>query len=725
MRLAVFAGRERGFFCALLALFATADQELLGQSDPGNHRQSYRITYVQTPPVIDGDLSDPVWQRAAIIDDFRQQVPVFGAAASERTEFRMVYDLNALYVSFYCYDSDPSAIRKTLLSYRDDDVWMKDDFVRVVLDTYHDHRRGYVFTASPLATKQDAQIDNNVWNSSWDEVWDVRTRLQEDGWSAEFRIPFRILRFPVGKNPVWGFNAERMIKRKNERMQWAVIPAGLPSTRTDHYGHLEGLAGIEKRRNFQLIPYITGGTFRKRGEDAEYPEVAAGGDAKITLTPTLAMDLTYNTNFAQVEADDRQVNLPRFPLFFPEKREFFLENAQLFDFGIPQELQLFFSRRIGLQGGEPIPLHGGARLTGRAGALDLGLLTTQTKSHKGRPGANLSAARVRWNIRGRSHAGGIFTSLSSGDAENRAFGPDVLLWLGRNLSLDGFLAVIDDRGLKRTPAAFTSALVYNQDLWEFNLRTLRVGRDFNPALGFVRRAEIQRNDLKLRRGWRLNRRYARKVDLTGQLRYVTDLDGRLDTRLWLLEGSNELDSGDVVWVRAELNFERLDADEEPFRINPRENVIVPPGDYAFNRWAIAYEGYTGRPFSSRVQLQGGRFYGGERTGLLMSVTWRAIPQFILAADYELNDVALHQGDFTTHLWRGRLTLPLRPRLLLDTLVQWNGLLRELAAQVRFHLIYGDDSNLFLVFSDGRTEDGGRLVRQSQDLQIKLTYRMFW
>ncbi|MBI3941298.1 MAG: carbohydrate binding family 9 domain-containing protein [Acidobacteria bacterium] len=720
-----FPGGARWFFCALAALLAVVEGRLLAQVDSNTSSLVYRIAYVKTPPVVDGDPSDPVWQSATVIDDFKQQVPVFGEAASEKTELRVVHDLEALYVSFYCHESDPSGIRKTLLRYRDDELWMKDDYVRVTFDTYHDHRRGYVFTASPRATKQDAQIDNNLWNATWDEVWDVRTRLQDDGWSAEFRIPFRILRFPAEESSIWGFNAERAIKRKNERVFWALIPAGLPGTRAEHYGHLEGLPGIQMRRNIQVIPYITGGIFRKRGQEAEYPEVEAGGDAKMAVTPTLTADLTYNTNFAQVEADNRQVNLTRFPLFFPEKREFFLENAQLFDFGIPMDLQLFFSRRIGLQEGEPIPLHGGARLTGRAGPFDLGLLTTQTKNHERRAGANLSAARVRWNIGGRSQIGGIFTSLSSRSAVNRAFGPDVLLWLGRNLSLDGFLAVVDDGKLARHPTAFTSGLIYNQDLWELNLRTLRVDRDFNPALGFVRRGEIQRNDVKVRRGWRPNRKYARKIDLVGQSQYATDLDGRLDTRLWALEASDELDSGDIVRLRAELNFERLDPDDEPFRINPRKNIVIPPGDYGFNRWMITYEGYTGRPLSSKVQLQGGHFYGGNRTGLLISTTWRAFPQFILGGDYELNDVALSQGSFASHLWRGRLTLPLQARLLADTLVQWNGLLGELATQVRFHLIYGEDSNLFLVFSDGRADVDGRLIRQNQDLQFKLTYRKFW
>jgi len=690
------------------------------QAQHGEYR--YQATSVDTPPIVDGDLSDPVWQKAPVIDQFIQQVPDSGQPATERTEVRIVYDSDSLYIAAYLHYTDPTTVVRNVLRFRDDQVWAKDDIIRFLIDTFHDHRRAYVFTVNALGTKQDAQIDNEAWHSNWDEVWDVRTRLQKDGWSAELRIPFRILRFSPGGETTWGLNIERWVKQKNERAMWAPIPPGVPVTRTANYGHLEGMSITKSERNLQVIPYGLVEVDRARGADSVDADVEAGVDLKWAVTPALALDLTYNTDFAQVEADDRQINLTRFSLFFPEKRGFFLENAQLFNFGILREAQIFFSRRIGLERGEVVPILGGARLSGQAGAFDVGLLSIQTDSHLLTPSTNWSAARLRWKIGRRSHLGGIVTSVYSNTQNNRVFGPDALIWLGRNLHLEGFLAVVDDQELSGQPLSYTGAVIYDQDLWEARLRLFDVEEDFNPAMGFVRRKDLHQYEGKLRKGLRLNRAWARKLDFSGELKYLNNQAGILETRQWVLAAQDELDSGDVIRLSLESNFERLDED---FVINPVDGVIIPPGDYSFNRWLLSYQTFEGRAASATAQLEGGDFFGGERTTLTLAGTWRASPHLWMSGDYEFNDISLPQDTFDTHLWRARVSVPFNARTTVDAFLQWSSLTKEFDTQLRFRLIYGRDSNLFLVYTSQRQDLAGGFTASDWAIQLKTTYRLYW
>ncbi len=697
-----------------------------GQALPEGHEtRTYRAVRVETAPVIDGDLADPIWQQAEVLADLVQKVPEQGAQPSERTEVRVLYDDDALYVSFYAYESDPSARTRTMLRYRSDSIWLLDDVVRFSLDTFHDHRRGYVFGFNALGAKQDAQLDNGSWLENWDEVWDVRTGQQADGWSAEVRIPFRVIRFPVGEQEqVWGFQVERRIQSTNEVNEWALGPPNFGLSRLEYAGHLEGISGIQSRRNTQVVPYVAAGRSRVLTGDPE-GTADVGVDAKLALGPALALDLTYNTNFAQVEVDDQQVNLTRFPLFFPEKREFFLESAQLFNVGLGQDLQLFFSRRIGLAAGQPVPLLGGARVTGKAGPFDVGVLTTQTESTPENPTSNLSAGRVRWNVGSRSYLGGMVTSAATDVTANQTLAADGRFWLSRYLQVNGFLGVLTGQEAGDHPMAFSTAAIYEQDLWGLTLRSFRVDEQFDPALGFVRRRGMFRNEAGLRRGWRLNRTWARKLDVSGTFSYLTNLQGKLDTRERFVTVSNQLASGDVVRFRLQKSLDRLEPTDDPFVIHPRRGIVIPPGFYEFTYWNLAYQGFEGRTFRADVEVQGGGFYGGDRSLLNVSGTWRPSPHLALSGDYQLNDVRLPHGAFTTHLQRVRVSVPITARAVADAFVQWNGLAQELNTQVRLHLIYGRDSNLYIVYSDHQTDVDGRLTQQSRNLQTKLAYRWYW
>jgi hypothetical protein len=304
-------------------------------------------------------------------------------------------------------------------------------------------------------------------------------------------------------------------------------------------------------------------------------------------------------------------------------------------------------------------------------------------------------------------------------------GPDALIWFGRNLRLEGYLALLQDDTLREHPISFSSAAVYDQDLWEASLRTQHVDEDFNPAMGFVRRRGFYRQHAKLRRGWRLNRDWARKVDLSGEAVYLTDQQGRLETRQWLLGVSNELDSGDRILFQLEQNFERLFADDEPFVINPVQGLIIPPGDYAFNRWLLGYQSFEGRSLVAKAQFEQGQFFGGHRRRFTLSGTWYASPHFLLSGDYEFNDIELAQGAFASHLGRVRFSIPWNGRTITDAFLQWNGQSEEFNTQLRLHLIYGRDSDLFLVFTDNRTGAGGIHDERSWAVQMKLDYRLYW
>jgi hypothetical protein len=714
---------------ACAVLLAVAPGRAAAQPNDREHGEfRYRAVYVQEAPPLDGDFSHPAWAEATPVEQMIQQVPDIGAPSTERTVFRVVYDATALYVGVYCYEHDRSRRAANILSYREDRIHNQDDTIRIGLDTFLDHRRAYMFGTNPLGTKQDAFFDNRSLNFDWNEVWDVETRSVEDGWTAVFRIPFRILRFPAGEGEqVWGFNVMRVMQAKNEQVFWAPHPPLFQLSAVEYYGHLEGLAPTRRGGSLQFIPYVSADARRDGGGDSDLkPEV--GGDMKVALGANASLDLTYNTNFAQVEADDQQTNLTRFSLFFPEKREFFLENALLFEFGLPGDTQLFHSRRIGLRSGAAVPILGGARMTGKIAKVDVGLISTQTESIPEAPGTNYSAGRMRWNVGPRSYVGAMFTSVRSSAETNMAAGVDTLVWLSRYLNVEGFAIALDDPSLTKRPVSYSGALVYRQDLLEYNLRTTYVDDQFRPALGFVRRQDIRRQEADLRRSWRVNRPWARKLDLSGGLRYVTNRLGDLDTRQWTLGAGNELDSGDQLSVGLERNFERLRADAPPFVINPRDGLVIPPGDHRFDRWQLRYQGYTGRAWIADVQLQGGDFYTGTRTGAVLSGTWRATPHLLMRGDYEVHRVVLPDGRFSTHLVRGRVGVPFTSRVRTDAFLQWNNLTadggREFSTQVRFRLTYGRDSDLFVVFTDQDQDLVTGLPRRNQAIQMKLTYRLY-
>ena len=695
------------------------------QATHENYR--YRVALIADTPVIDGDLSDAAWASAAVMDQFTQQEPLEGQPTTERSQVRVLRDRDNIYIAVMNEDSDPDGVVRNVLRFRDDSVWQKDDVVRFVIDTFHDHRRGYVFSINPRGAKQDSQVDNQTWNSDWDEVWNVKTRLLSNGWTIEMAIPFRILRFPTGgTDDVWGFNVVRSIKRKNESVSWAPIPAGQSLIRNEFLGHLEGMSGIEPRRNMQWIPYGLFISSRTTERDA-VTKGEFGGDFKYSLTSALSLDLTYNTNFAQVEADDAQVNLTRFSLRFPEKREFFLENAQIFNFGVESIAELFFSRRIGLANRAPVPILGGARLTGRVRAFDVGVLTTQTRESAGVAAANFSTGRFRWNLGRRSYVGGILTSVANGANRNLTYGPDAIIWLGRNLRAESFFAAVDDQKLAARKKVFGGTLNYNTDPLELQVRGHSIDKGLNSALGFVPRDDMRRFGSFARRSFRLNKPWSRRVNFSTFFVYITNQRGELGTRDWGMTASNQFDSGDTLTIEHKLQLDTVPVDEL-FAINPRKNISVSPGSFRFNRNKVEYVGFDGRSIVPSGKIEFGDYFSGRGTTVELKNVWRASPHLLLEGFYQLNALRLAEGDFNAHIGRSRVTVPLTERMVTDALLQWNSLEDTFSTQVRFHMIYARESNLYVVYTNGRRPSESPLDPRSrvadQALQVKLTYRLY-
>ena len=467
-------------------------------------------TRIETAPTIDGRLDDLVWQAATPITGFVQAEPFEGHPATERTEVRIVYNEETLFVGVALYDSEPDRIVVTD-SRRDSDLTNTDSF-QMILDTYHDQQNGFVFGTNPAGLEYDAQVANEGggggggnfpfrrrfggggggFNLSWDATWQVRTRIDGAGWFAEFAIPLRSLRYRPEKPQVWGLNFKRVIRRKRELVYWSPVSRIYRLSRLSSAGDLVGLQ-LETPRNFKVTPSMTSSVLRdfENGRKAAF-DGDVGIDAKFGVTPSLNLDVTYNTDFAQVEVDEQQINLTRFNLFFPEKRGFFLENAGIFAFG-GQGTNLFFSRRIGIDStGVRVPIMGGTRLSGKARGFNVGLLGMQTDDVPGVTSANnFAVARVSRELPNRSSLGGMFVGRwargAGGNDWNRAWGLDGKLGIGESWTLDGFMARTETPGLGGRDHAFNAQVSFRRRRGNFSLGYTEVGDGFNPEVGFLNR----------------------------------------------------------------------------------------------------------------------------------------------------------------------------------------------------------------------------------------------
>ncbi len=719
----------------------------LGQGSPVDKQESpptpppvagaLRVTLA---PVLDGDvLNDPAWSSVEPITGFWQTNPYEGQPASEETEVRIVFDDQTLYVSVVCYDRDPSGI--IIADSRRDSSLVNTDSFQFVLDTYHDRQNGFVFGTNPAAIEYDGQVTNEGegtgfgnrqqtgsgrgFNLNWDATWEVRTEMGEFGWSAEFAIPFQTLRYNPNREQVWGVNFQRNIRRRNETSFWAPLPLQFKLYRLSLAGTLEGLE-ISRRRSLLLTPYVRGDALYHGSEDKTNWLGTAGGDLKYSLTPSLALDGTINTDFAEVEVDELQINLDRFNIFYPEKRPFFLENAGFFAVGAPGEVDLFFSRRIGIgPDGEIIPIIAGARLSGKVGAhYNVGLLNMQTQEMAGvAPSNNFTTVRVSRELPNRSSVGGIFVNrqgmgqYAAPEDYNRTYGFDGQWGIGAYGRISGFAAKTSSPNVSEDQYAYQIGSNYDSQAWILNGTYTDVAAQFNPEVGFLRREDFRKlSTLVLRRirpaDFFSIQEIRPHVSFAGYWNHENIYEtGRLhvDNHLEWRSGA-ELHTG--------INFTHEEV-IEPFEIYP--GVHVRPGVYDNKEAQIVAFTDEGRWLSGGLRTIAGGFFGGTRLSLRPTAKMRLGDRFNTEFSWSRNDIDLPEGAFVANLVLTRISYSFTPRIYVQSLIQYNDRDEVWSTNVRFAWLQAANTGLFIVYNDfrGFTQEG---LPPEKSLIVKLSHQ---
>ena len=752
------ASRARGVLWRLAALLIATTAPALAQSgtdgsdgvpvppavmarDADGH-VIVRAVRIAEPIVVDGRLDDPIYEVVPAIDGFVQQLPDEGAPATEPTELWLLFDDDNVYVSARCWNSQPERMVANEMTRDARAIW-RNDSLSVLFDTFHDRRNGMAFMTTPLGGLLDILVtdERNV-NLDWNTVWDAQTSLFEHGWMVEMVIPFKSLRFQAGGAQTWGVNVSRRIQWKNETMFLSPVPASLDRRGMLQVSSAATLVGIEPPttlRNLEIKPYAISGTLTDHDATPVRSNDVTGDigfDLKYGLTRSLIADFTVNTDFAQVEADEQQVNLTRFSLFFPEKREFFLEGQGIFAFGDPGGTRrrnvrpsdtpvLFFSRRIGLDDGTQVPILAGGRVTGRAGAYSVGLLNIQTgdSATADAISTNFSVVRIKRDILRRSNVGVIYTrrsQLLDADGVNQVYGADLNFRFYENVGLSSYYARTDTPGLEGSDASYRGKFEYTGDRYGIEVEHLTVDEQFNPEIGFVRRDDFRRNFAQLRFSPRPRSiPWLRRLIYQGSFDYITDTPGTLETREGKLRFEMELENSDKWHVEYTDSFEGL---QEEFEIT--DGVVLPVGGYSFRDVRTEYELGPQRRVSGRLTFSRGSFFSGTRTEVGYQGRIVLMPQLAIEPRISVNDVDLPQGPFTTTLVSTRTSFTFSPRMFLAVLLQFNSSNDALDSNIRFRWEYEPGSDIFVVYSDGRDTGFEGFPRiQNRSFVVKFT-RLF-
>jgi len=691
-------------------------------------------------PVVDGDvLADPAWATVSALTDFWQIMPDAGAPASQPTEVRILFSDDTLYFGVVCRDSEPAGIVVNE-SRRDSELAETDSF-QIILDTYRDRQNGFVFGTNPAGLEYDGQVTNEGqgggvtpgmgsslggFNKNWDASWTVRTKTGDFGWSAEFAIPFSTLRYDRRQAPVWGLNLQRNIRRRNEQAFWAPLPRQYDLYRLSRAG---ALAGLEppRQRNLKLSPYGLAATSDNPATGAPRDtDGEAGGELKWSVTPSLALDATVNTDFAQVEVDEQQINLDRFNRFYPEKRPFFLENAGFFTMGTPGEVDLFFSRRVGIgPSGEVVPILGGVRLSGKARGLNVGFVDMQTRSIDGVPASNFAAARVSRELPNRSRVGAIFVNRSgTGDAsppgdDNQTYGADARWGIGRYGAIEGYAAKTSTPGRGGADHAYNLQARYDSPAWDLAMLFTEVGENFNPEVGFLARTGYRKPEGRVMYRHR-PKDFLGLLELRPHVSYrgFFKPDGFQESGFLHIDNHSEWKSGWELHTGVNVTREGV---IRSFEIYP--GVSVSPGTYDNAEVQLVGISNQGAPLSLEARLTSGGFFGGSRVSVTSLLRGRLGESFNAYADFSRNDVSLPEGRFVTNLLKLRLSYSFTPRLYVQALLQYNDVIDNWSTNLRVGWLQTANTGLFVVYNENRdpTERGVGLRDRSFTIKYSRTF----
>lgn len=695
-------------------------------------------------PTIDGDvIGDATWAGAKPTTGFWQIQPFEGQPATQRTEVFVGFTEDALYIGAILHDDNPAGIINSD-SRRDADLDETDAF-QVIMDTYHDRQNGFVFGTNPAGIEYDGQVTKEGsqsfgsggggFNRNWDTNWTVATKVGDFGWSAEMRIPFSSLRYKGKDVQIWGINFQRNIRRNNEVAFWSPLPRQYNLFRTSQAGTLEGIS-LPSQRNLKLIPYVLGKGERGTYVDGTDTDYEVGGDLKWSITPSLTLDATINTDFAQVEVDEVVVNLDRFNIFLPEKRGFFLENAGQFSVGSPRQVELFFSRRIGISDdGAIIPIDGGLRMSGKVGSkTNVGLLYMSADSLEDEaPQNNFAVVRVNQELKNRSSIGAIFINrdgdgslpgvdggVDGGDDYNRTYGLDGRWGIGDDTILSGYVAKTDTPELDGEDYAFELRGDYNSENWSNTLGYAEVGDNFNPEVGFVQRKDYRKTD------FRLLRRY-RPKDLWGlqelrphvAYRGYWNFDGVYESGFWHVDNHWEFRSGNE--VHTGINFVHEDV-LDPFDIIDGQEVQV--GTYDNAELQLVAFTNRGAPLSVGLEMKAGGFFSGDRVTLEPDIQYRIGDRFNSSLSWNYNNIDLkNEGgeSFRINVGILRLAYSFTPKMSLEALIQYDDRTDGVATNFRFAWLQSGSSGLYVVYNEVNQDDLLRNRETRKELIVKYSY----
>jgi hypothetical protein len=744
--------RGAAMLLLLTGLLSGPAQDASAQSpgiiDYATARTERRLMAVRSGSAIslDGALDEAAWREAPVASGFLQSEPREGLPATFDTEVRVLYDDQAIYFGVFAHDDEPSALIVSDLK-KDFNTAASDAFL-IVVDTFSDQRNGFEFATNPAGAKWDAQMSNEgrESNANWDGIWDVRTRITATGWYAEIRIPFRTLKFTDRDPQSWGLNFERRLRRHNEESFWSPLPRIYNLERVSMAGSIQGFERLRPGRNLRVKPFVSAAssTVGRTPSDQDYD---AGLDLKYGLTSGLTLDATVNTDFSQVEADEQQVNLTRFSVLFPEKRDFFLENSGIFQFGLPYngsnslgtaspaasgrqnsppDTKLFFSRQIGLSdAGTSIPILAGSRVTGRAGRYAVGALNIQQREQGPVPSTNFTALRLDRSVLANSDVGLMLLNKDAdGAAYNRVAGVDANFRFGQ-LSMGGY-AVKTAASRSTVPGSgedFSTRVNFNYQSRTYLLRGAYevIGRRFRDELGFVPRVGVNHaatyGRINLRPKWASSKLGIREIGPHYHFDTFERRDGT-GTESRYFDGHVVLMMNNSGFFETGVNRNR-EGNVTPFTLNAARGVRVQPGTYDFNEYFALYRSNNSARFSYETRVSTGDLYDGQRNGYAFAPTLRLNEHFNASVSLQINDIDLPNASYVSRLIATRVNYSLNTRVFLNALVQYNTDTRQWTSNIRFNVIHRPLSDFFLVYNDRRLENTGELVDRA--VIAKVTY----
>lgn len=694
-------------------------------------------------PVMDGDvLNDPAWANVPEITTFIQKTPDEGQSVSEKTAVKVMYTEKTFYVSVVCYDTNPGEI--VISDTRRDSPLNNSDSFSFIIDTFKDFQTGYLFGTNPAGIEYDAQITGGGeggsmmrrfsmgtgggFNVNWDAVWEVKSQKGDFGWSAEFAIPFKTLRYATNKDQSWGINFERVIARKKEEAHWSPISRQHTMNRLVSAGTLTHM-NVPTSRNIKILPYVLGqNNVNKSETTSKSSDGNFGLDAKLSIGSSMSLDLTYNTDFAQVEADEQQINLDRFSLFFPEKRAFFLENAGLFSVGsgggfFGPDIEMFFSRRIGVgPGGAPVPILGGGRLTGTAGGMKIGMLSMRTEAVKDITEANqYSVFRLKKELPNRTHIGAMYTALDHMGTDgyvNNAYAFDAQIGIGELSKIVVFAGLTETPEMDKDNAyAYRMEIARDTKQISTNASYTEVGASFNPEMGYLKRENYRKWSGRIFTRFRPENKFG-LLEIRPHVNYdgYWKLDGFQESGRWHIDNHWEFRSGFEIHTGTNLVKEGV---IEVFEIS--DSVFVSAGTYDDQEIQIMIMTNQAKPISFSSMNRIGGFFGGDRINMTPTVRLRYKDRFTSEFSFNFNKVNLPGGNFTTNLLRARLTYSFTPKMYIQSLLQYNNQSDQWSMNWRFIWQRSAGTGLYLVYNQVQDYDGIPIEKSTKSFVVKYSY----